>query len=203
VLRHWGGQLPPDHVHVVTVPPAGSAPTLLWERFAAVLGVSEPLRFQPGESVRRNERLGVAEIELLRRVNRALRTRVDRSVRTMLTKDVYAQTVLARVSASATPVLPHDLRPVLDRMGQDWIDDIVARGYAVTGDLDDLAPRHVDGPAPSDWTDAELVDTSVAATVELLAEIADLRAELVDLRRHTDRPRKLAGKIRRRLKGAR
>jgi hypothetical protein len=201
VLRRWGGQLAPDHVHVVTVPPPGSDPGLLWERFADVLGIADPHRFRPGSSVRRNERLGVADIELLRRVNLALRTRVDRSVRTTLTKDVYAQTVLPRVSSTRPPVLPTAMRPRLEVIAQQWIDDIRARGYDVRGDIGDLSPQHLDGPAPTDWTSTELVDTSVAATAELLAEVARLREQLAAERRRRSRlsPRRAASAVRRRL----
>jgi hypothetical protein len=201
VLRRWGRSLPADHVHLVTVPPPGTDPGLLWERFAGVLGVSDPGRFRPSSAVRRNERLGVVEIELMRRVNRVLRDRVDRSVRTTLTKDVYAQTVLPRVSSSPAPVLPVDLRPRLDAIAQQWIDDISERGYDVQGDLQDLVPRHVDGPSPTDWTDAELVGTSVAATAELLAEIGLLREEVSGLRRRLDRlsPRGVGRRVKRRL----
>lgn len=201
VLRRWGRNLPADRVHVVTVPPKGSDPGLLWERFGGVLGVRDPSQYRPSGSVRRNERLGVAEIELMRRVNKLLRTRVDRSVRTTLTKDVYAETVLPRVSSTPAPVLPMGMRARVDAVAHSWVDDIVARGYDVRGDLSDLVPRRVEGPAPTDWTEAELVDTSVAATVELLGQIAALRSEVDELRRRHDllSPRGVARRAKRRL----
>jgi hypothetical protein len=201
VLRRWGRGLPPDHVHVVTVPPKGSDPELLWKRFGAVLGVRDPGRFRPSSSVRRNERLGVAEVELLRRVNKRLGARVDGSVRTMLSKDVYARTVLSKVSSTPAPVLPLRMRARVDAMADAWIDDITTRGYDVCGDLKDLVPQHVEGPAPTDWTDAALLETSVAATAELLAEIAALRAQVGELRRRRGlpSPRAVAGRLRRRL----
>ena len=37
VLDRWGHTLPRDRVHVVTVPPAGSDPTILWRRFAELV----------------------------------------------------------------------------------------------------------------------------------------------------------------------
>lgn len=201
VLRRWGRGLPPDHVHVVTVPPKGNDPQLLWERFGGVLGVRDPGRFRPSSSVRRNERLGVAEIELLRRVNKQLGARVDGSVRTMLTKEVYAKRVLSRVSSTPPPVLPVQLRARVDAIAHAWADDITARGYDVCGDLADLVPRYAEGPAPTDWTDADLLGTSVAATVELLAEIAALRAQLGEIRpwRGLPSPRAVAVRLRRRL----
>jgi hypothetical protein len=36
VLARWGATLTPDHVHLITVPPPGAAPELLWLRFAEV-----------------------------------------------------------------------------------------------------------------------------------------------------------------------
>jgi hypothetical protein len=127
---------------------------------------------------------------------------VDRSVRTGLTKDVYAQTVLPRVSSTAPPVLPKKLRPELDAIAQQWTDDIRDHGYDVRGDLHDLLPQHLDGPSPTGWSTDELVDTSVAATAELLAEIATLTSELEELRRRHNRvsPRHLADGVRRRLR---
>ena len=39
VLDRWAESLPRDRVHLVTVPPPGSSPTLLWERFAGLFGI--------------------------------------------------------------------------------------------------------------------------------------------------------------------
>ena len=39
VLARWGAGLPPERVHVVTNPPSGSAPHVLWDRFLSVFGV--------------------------------------------------------------------------------------------------------------------------------------------------------------------
>src|SRR6478735_3615964 len=39
ILDRWGHDLPPERLHVVTVPAAGGPPTLLWERFSRVLGL--------------------------------------------------------------------------------------------------------------------------------------------------------------------
>ena len=39
VVERWGGTLPADHVHLVTVPHPGAPRDLLWERFAGVFGI--------------------------------------------------------------------------------------------------------------------------------------------------------------------
>ena len=43
-LQRWSQGIPPEQVHVVTTPPSGAAPSLLWERFASVIGV-DPAAF--------------------------------------------------------------------------------------------------------------------------------------------------------------
>ena len=68
ILARWGGELDPSRVHVVTVPPPGAPPTLLWERFADTFGLTGiPLDLQ---AERVNPSLGVPETALLRQINR-------------------------------------------------------------------------------------------------------------------------------------
>ena len=70
ILAKWSEGQPPNRIHVVTVPPAGGDPNLLWARFAQVIGL-DPSRYQlPGRSV--NSSLGAAEVSLVRQVNVAL-----------------------------------------------------------------------------------------------------------------------------------
>ena len=45
-------RVPRERVHLVTVPPPGSSPTLLWERFAGLFGL-DPAEFTPTERVER------------------------------------------------------------------------------------------------------------------------------------------------------
>ncbi len=69
VLDRWAESLPPERVHVVTVPPPGSSPTLLWERFAGLFGI-DPTEFTPSD--RANASLGVPESAMVRRLNERL-----------------------------------------------------------------------------------------------------------------------------------
>ena len=68
-LDMWSRNIPPDHVHVITVPPHGPLERL-WVRFASVLGID------PGcidlTEARVNPSLGVPEAEFLRRFNERL-----------------------------------------------------------------------------------------------------------------------------------
>lgn len=205
VLRAWGAGLPPQRVHVVTVPPKGGDPGELWRRFASVLAIVNPDRFQAGTGVRRNDRLGVADVELLRRVSRALDRRIVSHEFGSVTKDLYAQSILPRVSSTSPPVLPESHRTYADELANRWITDISTAGYQVTGDLDDLRPRHEDGPGPDDWTESQLIETAAAATAELLLEVAELRRTVDDLQPRPSRwaPRNVAHAIRRRVLGPR
>lgn len=182
VLDAWAGDLAADHVHVVTVPPAGSDPGLLWRRFAGLLGVEEPDRFAAGQAVRHNARLGVADIELLRRVGRALDHRIVSDEFGAVAKNLYAQSVLPKVSRTAPPVLPAQLLPRATQLAESWMEQVSARGYDVRGDLADLRPVAVDGPAPQDWDAGDVINTAAAATAELLLEIAGLRRTVASLK---------------------
>ena len=58
----------PQQVHLVTVPPPGGAPELLWKRFSQAFGLDGIDLDLEGE--RHNPSLGVPETTLLRRINR-------------------------------------------------------------------------------------------------------------------------------------
>ena len=67
ILDRWGGTLPPERVHLVTVPAPGADRGLLWQRFASVLGLDTG-ELAPDTS-RVNASLGVPETALVRRIN--------------------------------------------------------------------------------------------------------------------------------------
>jgi len=177
VLDDWGGSLPPERVHVVTVPPAGAEPMLLWRRFAEVLGIAEPERFSAGDDVRSNPSLGVADIEVMRRVSASLEGRLVGAEFGAVVKNLYAQQILPRVSRTPPPAPPADLFAILESLAEQWIATVQERGYSVHGDLAELRPRVTDGRAPDDWDADEVIDTAAAATAELLVEVARMRRE--------------------------
>jgi hypothetical protein len=174
LLVRWGSTIAPDHVHVVTVPPSGSDPRLLWERFARVVGI-DSTKFGPAPE-RSNESLGVAEIELLRRVNLALGGRLPRPRYARIVRTVFANRVLAGVAESPRPALPEMMWPVVDKIADGWIAHILEQQYDVSGDVEDLRPRHRTGRAPDSATPDEVVDAAVRATAELLLVLAERSA---------------------------
>jgi hypothetical protein len=67
VLQRWAPTVPAERVHVLPLPPPGSPRTLLWERFAGLIGL-DPASFDLSATFP-NESMGVAEAETLRRIN--------------------------------------------------------------------------------------------------------------------------------------
>jgi hypothetical protein len=183
VIDAWAGDLPPERVHIVTVPHSAADPGLLWRRFGELLGIADPGRLTPGGEVRKNPRLGVADIELLRRVNRSLDRRLVADEFGAVAKNLYAQTILPSVSRSDAPVLPGNMFDRADEMAQEWVDGIKSAGYDVRGELDDLRPHQTDGTWPGRWKRDDIIDTAAAATAELLVEITQLRREVGRLER--------------------
>ncbi|MGY2872996.1 hypothetical protein ACVW00_000186 [Marmoricola sp. URHA0025 HA25] len=170
VLARWGESLPPEHVHVVTVPPSRDAATGLDTRYFGVLGVDHTrLR---AEQTRSNTSLGTAQAELLRRVNVALGDRLPkpRLGYARVAKWFLTERFLVP-QGGRPPLLPPSAERWCGRLAQEWVDGIRAAGYDVAGDLADLLPdpahfaRGVAGP-----DDAELLDAATRALADLLAD---------------------------------
>lgn len=170
VAARWGSALPPEQVHVVTVPPSGSPPDLLADRFWTVMGVP-PTALSTGGGV--NPSLGAEQAELLRRINAVLGDRLS-SVREEYRPVV--KTLVRRVltAQQGHPLrLPTSLVPWCQDVSAGIVAQLQAGGYRVVGDLADLmpAPAAPDAPSPVPVGDAEVA----AAAVEALARVLTLQ----------------------------
>jgi hypothetical protein len=137
ILERWGGSVPPERVHLVTVPPKGADPTVLWTRFASLLGV-DPDSYPPVKTGA-NTSLGVAETEAVRRLNVQLQE-VPWPFYGRHVKNGIAQGVLAGRSDGDRLVLPEWVLPWVEQRSKQIIDSVSGRGYDIVGDLDDLLP---------------------------------------------------------------
>lgn len=169
VLRRWTRALPPERVHVVTVPPPGTPADQLWERFATLLGV-DPAAVDAAPDAP-NSSLGPAEAHLLRRINLALDPAglpwpvYERTVRRHLV-DALARRPggVSRISVPAT-----DLRWICER-SERIAKELSEAGYRIVGDLDDLTPAPGRSENhPDDVTDSELLEAALVA-VRMLVE---------------------------------
>ena len=207
ILDRWGGSLPPERVHLVTVPKPGAPRDLLWQRFTSVLGLDDvELEL---ETDRANPSMGVPETTLVRRINQRVNNGVlaNEDYR-QLVRELLAHRTLSRRSGSPRLALPPDVRAWAVDLSETWIEDLAAKGYDVAGSLDELRPdadaaEFSDPDAP---VDEDVADAAMESIVTLLDEAArlrhveqrlqrDLSAALAEL----DRSRGLWFRVKRRL----
>ena len=175
VLARWSEHVGPERIHVVTVPPMGSAPTTLLRRYCSVLGV-DPERMKT-EETRVNTSLGRVQAELLRRVNSELPPELrPRHVYGDLGKRFFAGKVLAAQEGS--PIrLPPEFRGWCEEVTDRHIKTISAAGYVVTGTLEDLrcADAAIEKDAPPTEGEVGAVAVKALGHMLVLRSQADLQ----------------------------
>ncbi len=172
VLDRWSAALPTATVHVVTAPPPGSPPEVLWTRFAEACDlppdVLDPRDTDPASG--ENRSLGAAQVRFLREVLLALDGRIDQPDHAHVVKRWFAQQVLAERAgepAHPTPALAAHLA----ERSAGWAAAIRERGWLVHGDLDDLAvPTPGPGPHPDDAVPDVVLGGSAEEVAGLLLE---------------------------------
>jgi hypothetical protein len=174
VLRRWSIDIPPERVHVVTVPQTGSKGDTLWDRFASVLGV-DPTHYDT-ELPSANTSLGAAEARVLLQLNSSLDKRFSHGNYGSLVKQLVAKEVLAERSRGGLKIelMPEHWDATLARSEQ-LVHGLREAGYHVVGDLDDLIPQlRPDGaPAHPDKIDPQLVaDAAIAGLSGVLQRLA-------------------------------
>ena len=185
VLARWGRDLPAERVHVITVPPAGADPGLLWARFAAVIGVDPGVAAQPGgdDGVRPNASLGSAEVAFLRLVNAQLGGRdgaLTPTEHAAHVKSLLAQQVLAGRSGSTRYAPPPDRFPLVHGLAEKQAAGLRSAGYDVVGDVADLVPTPPSEGSrrqtPPDQTSPdELVEVGLDAVAGLVRRAVQMR----------------------------
>ena len=173
VLDRWGSTLPRERVHVVTVPPAGSPPLLLWQRFAGLFGLDAE-RFAPTD--RANASLGVPESAMLRRLNDRLRDVLPSRHYRPFVRELLVHRNLAGRPGSPRLALPPDVHDWAVDLDRRWVSELALQGYDVVGSLDELVPGE-----PRPFTDPDTVDERHVADAALDA-LAIMTTEAARLR---------------------
>jgi len=170
VLARWGGVVPPERVHVLPIPSAGSAPDQHWRNFATVVGIDADSVVAPPAP--RNPSLGVVQVELLRRINEQLTgfgRPVDRGrwIRGFLAEEMLARQQSERLGVP--PALVDDARARSERA----VRRIRDSGHHVVGDVDSLrVPADVPSVrTPEEIPDAELLDAATRLIADILSEV--------------------------------
>jgi hypothetical protein len=165
LLDMWSRHIPPDQVHVVTVPHQASG-RLLWTRFAAAMDID------PGgcdvTRGRRNSSLGYAETEFLRRMNEALPADMPDWFYAREIKQILAHGVLSDRPHHARLVLPPSHAPWAAEQAEILLAGLRDAKYNIVGDLADLRPAEPAGPyaAPADRPAVQPAEPQLEAAVQ-------------------------------------
>ncbi len=189
ILDLWARHVPADRIHVIMTPPQGSGNSLLWERFAGLLGV------EPGgvdlSRARANTSLGLPEIEFLRRLNQALPAEVPDWFYMWTVKEGVAHRALAARPRDGRLVLPADRDAWAKEQAEVLISGLAASGYDLVGDLDELRPRPPREPGlapPAALPHDPVLDAAVEAAAALV--VNQYRKEYPEAR---PQPKRAAG----------
>ena len=173
VLTRWGHGLPPEQVHLVTVPQSGAPRDLLWHRYCEAFGIDPA--WAPAESSRENVSIGTAETALIRKLNRRLKKAgLPGEDYRRLVRQLVVHETLAQRTDMTRATLPPSAFPWVEEIAQEWVDWVEGSGIRVIGDIADLRPvrppedavwRDPDKPRRRDMVDAAL-DAMVALTLE-------------------------------------
>ncbi len=196
-LERWGSSLPPDRVHVVTVPQAGAPRDLLLRRFCSVVQVDpDALDLDATFS---NESLGVVQAELLRQLKPHLSAPLDDAPeRHRWLRGYFAHDVLLAQSGDRFTLLPEQAE-VLSERSHAAIEAIRSAGYDVVGDLEELMPAPAN-PAlrhPSDVSESEVLESALVAIERMLSDVRTLTIQRDRSRARA--ARRLGPRARRRL----
>ncbi|HET7172966.1 MAG TPA: hypothetical protein VFI30_01640 [Nocardioidaceae bacterium] len=186
ILARWAPLVPRERIHVVTVPRPGAPSATLWRRFASVLGL-DPEGYDL--NVRRtNPSMGVAETELVRRLNFELK-RIPARQYDALVRLNLAEQVLGGGKPGLT--LPPERLPWVVERSKRLVAELREARYDVVGDLDELIPAADDLPdhvSPTGLSDRDLAEASLKAAAGAIKLAAKVREENLLLREQLAKP---------------
>jgi hypothetical protein len=136
-LGRWSAAVPPDRIHVVTVPPAGAPVDTLWRRFCRVIDIS-PEGFDV-HVARANRSLSAVDAEMLRQLNARLPPDLPWPVYERIVKERFT-----RRADTGSPgerlLVPTRYREAVIARADQTRSDLASAGYRIIGDLEDLVP---------------------------------------------------------------
>jgi hypothetical protein len=157
VLNAWESAVPREDIRIVTLPAPGQPAELLNDRFAEVIGA--PAGLLRGSTTKGNASVGVPEAEVIRRLNEHLSGSIKENQRLNLMRVIRAGLVGRESEQITVPAGEFDW---IQERAAEMVAELEARGYQVTGSLDDLTPK----PGPESegaFTDREVADAALAA----------------------------------------
>ena len=168
----WSAAIDGQSVDLVTVPPRGSPPDLLWARFCSVVGL-DPSFYVVTEVENSNPSLSTVEAEVMRSVNLALPNNLGRRRKSEIRK-IFANELLRGSAGGKVPVLPRAGWPWAVSYSENLVRALADGPVRVTGDLTDLlpgAPPTGDEPPAVD-SSADRAAVAVRAAGRVMVELA-------------------------------
>lgn len=199
IIDRWGGDLPPERVHLVTVPPSGSPHDLLWQRFSRTFGLGEVALDL--ESQRANPSMGVPETALIRRLNLAVNDLLPPPDYRPLVRELIVHQTLSRRSTSPRLSLAPEVEEWVKELEDRWPARLREGGYRVDGDLEELRGSRAAGEYadPGKPDENAVTEAAIEALTAVLLDDARLRhetgrvhEELVEARAELEQLRKPA-----------
>ncbi|MFL6287928.1 MAG: hypothetical protein ACJ73L_05980 [Actinomycetes bacterium] len=187
VVRRWSTAVQAQNIHVLTLPLPGAPKHELWHRFCSVVDVDPAVATD--FEVMGNDSLGMAETEVLRRVNIALPDSFPRWHHTGIARDILASRVLGPRSKTGRPAVPEPVREAVLKQTEANISGLGSGICDLVGDLDELAVTDDLATGESAPTEAELLDAAVDGIAGLLVQMGRMR----------DDRRRAEGRLRRQL----
>lgn len=167
ILERWLDVLPADRVHLVTVPPAGSDPEVLWRRFCGVLGVDGSAFEEPTSA---NASLGVVSTTLMQRLNVvASRRKLSHGVYDRALRQAVAVDVLGPLRGHEDAIaVSEEMDAYLRQRSEGMLAELKGLGPDLVGEWRDLVPGEpLRGRSPEEVTEAELLELCMEALVTL------------------------------------
>lgn len=171
VLTAWEEHVPPERIHVITVPRPGADPSVLWQRFCSVVGLKAG-RYSL-DVPRDNKSLGLAEIQFLQRLNSAGAGQVsDDTYRDWVHRFISRGILESRANQQEFALGGEDFEWVRDHACR-FVDHLRSGRYPVTGDLEEIMPPKAAPrlPPPGSADDSEVLDIAVEVAAGLLAAV--------------------------------
>jgi hypothetical protein len=173
VAKRWSHGLPAEAVHVVTAPPTGSSPYVLWERFVSVLGRRAEV-FDAEAAGPVNRSLGLLQTELLRRYNERYGSGLSWPVYRRMIRLELDRSFAAAIPDGRKLTLPAADYEFFAAAARDMVSELRRAGYDVVGDLDELLP-----PAQATPSDVNQTESVVASDAEVLGAALDVMHTLL------------------------
>lgn len=177
ILRRWSADLPPERVHVVTVPPPGGPRDALWTRWCEALELDAAGLDLEGSFG--NESLGVDQVAVLQRVVPHLSGPLgEQPARHRWLRQYLGHEVLAPQRGERFGLRERHVAE-LREASTDAVARLSRRGYRVHGDLQDLVPGPDagTGPHPDDVPEREVLDSAARAIEQMVRDVMVLTAE--------------------------